>query len=363
VSAPSHRATVSVTFVALSVQTSGRKSPLALANPATAPTGRGWGWSTRANTVPDVPSEIATSPARKPSPSAAPMLSPVPGPTTTPGGSPSSAAAASVTTPATAVGASTAGRCAPGRPVAGRELEQVVVHASGRRIEPATARRVAAVGHVLTGEPPGQVVVREHHAPGPCEQLRFVLGHPGELGDRERRDRDAAGELGPPGGPDLGDEPVGLWCGSCVVPELGRPHRQTGVVEQDEPVLLAGHRDRDYVAAGVAEETDGVDEGCPPRAWILFGHRRARGRVPCRPGGDDLAGVEPARLDLDGLGRRVDPDDDCALTISVCAWHEQKSADGVDVAGDDALEQLLAARDRLGLVARREQVVVELLQA
>ena len=58
-----------------------RNEPLALANPATAPDSSRVGVSDTANTVPDVPSEIATSPLLRPRPSAAPMLSPLPGPT------------------------------------------------------------------------------------------------------------------------------------------------------------------------------------------------------------------------------------------------------------------------------------------
>ena len=56
---------------------------MASANPATAPVTSAVGWSDTAKTVPDVPSEMATSPSTSPSPSAAAMLSPVPGPTRT----------------------------------------------------------------------------------------------------------------------------------------------------------------------------------------------------------------------------------------------------------------------------------------
>ncbi len=48
-------------------------------NPATAPDASAVGVSLTANTVPDVPIEIATSPGARPTPSAAAMLSPVPG--------------------------------------------------------------------------------------------------------------------------------------------------------------------------------------------------------------------------------------------------------------------------------------------
>jgi hypothetical protein len=81
-STPSQRAIVSVTLVALSVHTSGRKRPVASAKPATAPFASAVGESLTVYTVPDVPSEIATSPGCNPSATAAAMLSPVPGATT-----------------------------------------------------------------------------------------------------------------------------------------------------------------------------------------------------------------------------------------------------------------------------------------
>ena len=57
-----------MTLVALSVHTSGRYEPLALAKPATAPDSSQVGVVDTANTVPDVPSEIATSPLREAEP-------------------------------------------------------------------------------------------------------------------------------------------------------------------------------------------------------------------------------------------------------------------------------------------------------
>lgn len=87
-STPSQWATVSVTFVAFSVATSGRKPPAASANPATAPLESVVGSAATAYAVPEVPSDTVTSRGASASPSAAAMLSPVPGPTTTSGGEP-----------------------------------------------------------------------------------------------------------------------------------------------------------------------------------------------------------------------------------------------------------------------------------
>ncbi len=83
-SVPVRSATADSTSPALTVQTSGRKRPVASANPAMAPDGSAAGTVVTANAVPEVPIDTATSPGCRPSPSAAPMLSPVPGASTAP---------------------------------------------------------------------------------------------------------------------------------------------------------------------------------------------------------------------------------------------------------------------------------------
>ena len=60
------------------MQTSGKKRPVASANPATAPLGSCVGVSETANAVPLVPSETTTSPGWACTPRAAPALSPAP---------------------------------------------------------------------------------------------------------------------------------------------------------------------------------------------------------------------------------------------------------------------------------------------
>lgn len=69
-------AVASSTRAALSVQTRGRKRPVASAKPATVPTGSALGASATLNTVPEVPIETITSPGPAPTPSAAAALSP-----------------------------------------------------------------------------------------------------------------------------------------------------------------------------------------------------------------------------------------------------------------------------------------------
>ena len=85
-STPSIPAVAVSTRAALSVQTSGRKRPVASAKPATRPLTSAVGLFATAKAVPLVPRETTTSPGRAPRPSAAAMLSPVPGPRIVPVG-------------------------------------------------------------------------------------------------------------------------------------------------------------------------------------------------------------------------------------------------------------------------------------
>ena len=156
---------------------------MASAKPATAPDASRVGASDTAKTVPEVPSEIATSPSCSPRPSAAAMLSPVPGPTT-----------ASPHVPATRRRAEHRRRDRADRARRARARRR----RSRRRRRPvAGARRVAAIGDELAGELQGQPVVGEQHVRDAGEHLGLVLAQPRELGDRERRDGHAADGVGP----------------------------------------------------------------------------------------------------------------------------------------------------------------------
>ena len=87
-SRPTMAETESTTRVQLSMQTSGRKRPVASAKPSTSPVSSMMGSTLTANAVPLVPRLTTSSPGAAPTPSAAAMLSPVPGPTGIPGWQP-----------------------------------------------------------------------------------------------------------------------------------------------------------------------------------------------------------------------------------------------------------------------------------
>ena len=83
---PSMRAVTVKIRAAFTVATSGRKRPVASANPATRPDLSAAGSAATAYAVPEVPIETTTSPSPTPRPSAAPMLSPVPADSAAPPG-------------------------------------------------------------------------------------------------------------------------------------------------------------------------------------------------------------------------------------------------------------------------------------
>ncbi len=237
---PSRCAIASVTFVAFSVHARGRNRPVASANPATAPDASLVGCPATANTVPDVPSEIATSPSVRPSPSAAAMLSPVPTPTT-------------ASTEGARGGAGREhGRCDGGIEADEREGVRHVGVEVGRPV--AGPGRVAAVGAELAGELHRQPVVGQEDVGERREVLGLVLSQPGELGDGERSDRHGADDVGPALRSPALHQRRRLRRRLGVVPELRRTEDPTAGVEHDHAVLLTGDADRGDAVPVLVEE-------------------------------------------------------------------------------------------------------------
>jgi hypothetical protein len=164
----SRAAAQSVTRVQLSVQTRGRKRPVASAKPATRPVPSAVGASATANTVPLVPRETATSPGPSPRARAAAMLSPVPQATTAPGAT-SRAWPAGSTGPRTRgrapassrPGSTSASRSGRSRPSAGDH--QPVPEASPRSV---TAWSGRPVSHHVSQSWGSSTRASRDHAPG-----------------------------------------------------------------------------------------------------------------------------------------------------------------------------------------------------
>ena len=193
----------------------------------------------------------------------------------------------------------------PGR-LAQRGLGQLRQPAAGGGGEVAGARGVAAVGGGRMGpvaQPPGQPVVRQHHVRGPGGGVRFVLGQPAQLGDRERGRRDAPGQPRPvPGAAHLVDQRRRLRRRAHVVPEQGRPDHLAGLVDDDHAVLLRRHPDG---VGAVEQPVSRLGQRPPPQFRVALGAVRVRG------GGlpDDGAVVGLAEQHLGGLSGRIDTSD------------------------------------------------------
>jgi hypothetical protein len=145
----------------------------------------------------------------------------------------------------------------------------------------------------------------ERHPTKGIEDRRVGLGEPGQLGNRERRDRDAADGIGPGCGPEAFDERVGLRRGLGVIPQLSRVQRAVHRIRDDHPVLLApdGHR-HDRTAVEIRGRlARSLHQRRPPGVRVLFTSRRVGRRMRRFPGAEESPGLEIVRLHLDGLGR------------------------------------------------------------
>ncbi len=147
----------------------------------------------------------------------------------------------------------------------------------------------------------------QHHPRDPGHQLRLVVRHPGQLGDRERGDRDRPAGLGPRRGAEPVDQRGRLRRRLGVVPELRRSERRTVVTQHHQPVLLTRDRDGGHIGADVAARRERDRQGLPPRPRVLLAAGRLGRRVRRPSDSHHLPGVDVADLDLGRLGRGVDP--------------------------------------------------------
>ena len=277
------------TFIAFSVHTSGRNRPVASAKPHTLPVGSATGSRATVNTVPEVPSDTATSPGLEREPQRGRHV--VAGA----GGDDRAAG-----TPDGLGRPDHVGQAA--RPVllTVDDAEQVEPPLVLGRRPVAGTRRVAAVGHEAAREVERQPVVREQDVADAVEVVGLLAVQPRQLRDRERRRRDRPARPGPGLAPtELLDEPVGVGRRLGVVPQLRRSDDLTSLVEHDHAVLLRGDRHRLHaVRAGVVAR---LEERLPPRLRLLLAARRRRRRVRGPTRRDELAAVDVADLDLRGL--------------------------------------------------------------
>ena len=151
------------------------------------------------------------------------------------------------------------------RPVARGEVEQD------------RARPVGLVQGVLAGQAQPQVVLGQEDVRGARPHLGLVVADPDELRRREPGQRVVAGDLDEPFRADRGTDRVAFGSGPLVVPEDRRPEHPVGLVEQHQPVHLAGQPDRvDVVARDAGDRQHGRDRRLTARPTSQPGPARSR---------------------------------------------------------------------------------------
>ena len=166
-----------------------------------------------------------------------------------------------VTVPVTSGPSNVGGSQAGGIPSAASDLGRPVARGE---VEQDRAGAVGLVDGVLAGQAQPQVVLGQQDVGGPRPHVGLVVADPDELRGGEAGQGVVAGDRDQPLRPDRGADRVALGRGPLVVPEDRRPEHAVGVVEQHQPVHLAGQPDRDDVVARHARRRPGPTRS-PPR--------------------------------------------------------------------------------------------------
>ena len=125
-----------------------------------------------------------------------------------------------------------------------RPRQQIVRPVPRAGVEPARPRRVRHLGHVLSGQPEPQVVLRQQHLRHAPEQRGLVVPDPCELRRREAREHDVPRHAPPHR---VGVHRRGFRMAPRVVPEDAGPQHLVRRVQKRRPVHVprqpdAAHR-------------------------------------------------------------------------------------------------------------------------
>ena len=280
-STPSSRAIASVTFVAFSVHTSGRKRPVASANPATAPVASAVGVSLTAKTVPDVPIEIATSPGRERRRRARrPCCRRYPARRSRP--------SERVVAPARFARAEHARAAARAQSTSSSTIASrssaVLVRRPPRSSRCPTRRRGRSRTRPVSFQ--REPVVRQADAREARPRVGLGAVQPRELRDRERGDRHRAARVRPRvRSSSCLTQPLRVGRRLGVVPELGRPHDRRPR-RRARPARAAARRPTIASTSRARPRSPRRCERVPPRVRILLAARRRRRRMRRAPVAD-----------------------------------------------------------------------------
>ena len=137
-----------------------------------------------------------------------------------------------------------------GRHMRGREtagFQHLVRPCTPRDIEPERARAVRHIGREIAGHAKAQVILRQQHRSRGSEDFRLMLPDPQQLGRREARHREIAGNLARRGNGSF--QLAALRRAASVVPQDGRPQDCVAFVQQDSAVHLSAETDRTHGSA------------------------------------------------------------------------------------------------------------------
>ena len=299
-----------------------------------------------------------TAPSRPgsttPTPTALADWSPPPATTGVPARRPVAAAASAVIAPVTSGPSKVGGSQAAGISSAASTSADQSRAARSNRMVPGA---VGLVEGVVAGQPQAQVVLGQEDVGRPGPHLGLMVADPDELRRGEPGQRVVAGDLDQPLATDRRADRVAFGRGPLVVPQDRRAEDPVGLVEQHQPVHLAGQPDRDDVVtrrAGRGQATTRIATMAPSHqaagSCSLHSGRGALNPYSAVPT-PRTAPVSSTRTAFVAVvetsiprtrptvsGRRSRPRPDAAAQIDLV---------------DDVLEQLLVARHGLGVDRRR----------
>ena len=161
-----------------------------------------------------------------------------------------------------------------------RGLEHGVRPGAAGHVHPQGACGIGHVRHRLTGQQQPDVVLGQQHPRNLPEHFRLVLFDPQQLGRREPRHRDVAGDPAAIGGAPL--ELGALRMAAAIVPQDGRPQHPVARIEQSGTMHLARQTESAHGPVfgwmGGADFRQRRDGGAPPVLRVLLRPQRLRAR-------------------------------------------------------------------------------------
>ena len=112
-----------------------------------------------------------------------------------------------------------------------------------RDIQQQRSRSLLNIHRIGSRQPIANIILRAEHMRNPRKDLRFVLPHPQQLGQREVGQRRIRRQLDQPLASDLRVQPIALLVCPLIAPDQRRPQHLAGGIQHDRPMHLPGEPD------------------------------------------------------------------------------------------------------------------------